>query len=199
MRRAFFGGKPPLAIGSYSFDSASGVIAGTSWGGTVSWSGGVAPYTVQLLSGSVTQYQATGISAFSYTLRGTAMQGWNGGTMYLKVTDSIGATLTTGGQSISIYWITDGSVSVSSTTPAKGTFISCSMSASFNPGPSYSWQYQTKPNGGSWGSWLAFGSNSSLAYTGTFTNSGDQWLFRCTATNAAGSVTATSPTVTVGA
>lgn len=199
MRMAFFGGLPPLASASYSLDSGSGVVVGTSWGGTVSWTGGIAPFTVELLYNGASQY-STSTSSSSSTLRGAALQAWNGGSMTLRVTDSLGATFTTPGQAITVYWISGGSVSVSSTTPPSGTFITCTMSQSANPSPSsYAWQYMTKPSGGSWGAWTSFSGSSSTAATGAFTGVGDQWQFRCTATNAAGSTVGTSAIVTVGA
>ena len=199
MRMAFFGGLPPLASASYSFDSASGVVAGTSWGGTVSWTGGIAPFQVDLLHNGSSQYW-TSTSSNSSTLRGAAMQAWNGGSMTLRVTDSRGATFTTPVLGITVYWISGGSVSVSSTTPPSGTFITCTMTQSANPSPSsYAWQCMTKPSGGSWGSWISFSGSVSSAQTYVFTGIGDQWQFRCTATNAAGSTVGTSAIVTVGA
>ena len=89
-----------LARVSNTFDSASNVIAGKSWGGSITWTGGVAPYKVGLFSNTVVQYQATGISASTYTLRGAAMKTWTGSTMSLQVTDSTGASVTTAGQAI---------------------------------------------------------------------------------------------------
>ena len=199
MRMAFFGGLPPLASASYSFDSASGVVAGTSWGGTVSWTGGIAPFQVDLLHNGSSQYW-TSTSSNSSTLRGAAMQAWNGGSMTLRVTDSRGATFTTPVLGITVYWISGGSVSVSSTTPPKGSFSTCTMSQSANPAPSsYAWQYKQKPFGGSWGAWTSFSGNSNTAYSGAYTTTGDQWQFQCTATNAAGSTVGTSAIVTVGA
>lgn len=201
IRRAFTGqGAPAFAITTYTFDSASGVIVGANWGGSVTWEGGTAPYTVELRHNGVAQYQQTGVSATTYTLRGAALQAWNGGTMTLRVVDANSASVTTGGQAISIYWMGTVSVSVSSSSPPVSMFISMTATvASANPTSyTYQWQYRMRANAGAaWGSWTNFSTSVATAYSGTFYNSGEQWEFRCTVTNAAGSATGYSTTVTV--
>ncbi len=200
IRHAFSGqAAPAFSRTSYSFDAASGVIVGTNWGGTIAWSGGTAPFTVQLLMNGNLQYQVTGVTANAYTLRGPAIQGWNGMSMSLKVIDAMGSSITTPGQVISIYWMGTVSVSVSSTFPPVGQFISMTATVSSgNPASySYQWQYRSRINSGAtWGSWTNFSSSVKTAYSGTFYTSGEQFEFRCTVTNSGGSTIGYSATVT---
>ena len=193
MRRAFLGGTPPLAYVSAAFDASSGVLVGTNWGGTLTWSGGTAPYSVALLATGAVQYQTTGISATTYTLRGAALQVWNNSSMNLRVTDSTGASVMSPSRAISVYWITTPTVTPSSTSPPVGQIIILTASVSSGNPTSYAYAWEYKQGGGEW---TAFAGNVASAPTGAFTTAGVAWLFRCTVSSAAGSLTGYSSTVT---
>ena len=182
-----------MAYVSVAFDASSGVLVGTNWGGTLTWSGGTAPYTVKLLREGAVQYQATGISATTYTLRGAVLQAWNNAPMSLRVTDSTGASVTPTSQVISVYWITTPTVTPSSTSPPVGQFISLTASVSSGNPTSYAYAWEYKQGAGAW---TAFSGNVATAYTGAFPTAGEAWSFRCTVSSAAGSLTGYSSTVT---
>lgn len=188
----------PLALIGVSFQSPTSFNSGTWWGGTVSWSGGVAPFTVQLLRSGTVVATSTGNTGTSKNLTAVSDSGWNGATMTMRVTDSSSATVTTSGQSVTVYYKPSGSVTVSGTSPRVGQMVSCYFNImNANPSPSYQWYYRSRSfSGATWGSWNAWGTASTMV-SGTFTFAWEQWEFYCVASNSAGSTTFYTPTVTV--
>lgn len=190
-------GAAPLVLQSATWDGPV-VNAGSVYGVLATVSGGVGPYTYRLLIDGVVNYSVTTGNLNGYVY-GAASQSWSGKSVSVRVEDSAGGVVTSSSLgSLTVQYINSPSLTPSSTTPGVGMFISVTMSVSASPAPTtYSWSYQYKPAGGSWGAFTPFALNNAICYTGTFTTAGDQWIYYCTATNAAGSANASTPIITV--
>lgn len=189
---------PPLALASAVWDGAI-TNEGSLYGVSIGVSGGVSPYTYRLKIGGSIVASASDAGTTKYIFV-AASRTWNAQSVSVEVTDAASVTVSSASLGVlTVRWIDfGGGVSVSSYAPTVGQITSMTMTVSASPAPSsYAWEYRYKPAGGAWGSWISFGWSGALVYSGTYSGVGDQYQYRCTATNVAGSRQDTSSTVTV--